>query len=150
MRSFNGFDAMRDEPLQSSRGEDNGAQVLLESMSAMIGGICRPQEALDRLDGLTDLYADVVARFLDDTPGLLPALRTAINSGDMVTAHRAAHSLKGLAGMCGAVSVADVAAAVDRATQTDPPARLLTLLARLDGEMAIARPILAPYRAATR
>lgn len=109
-------------------------------------GVCRAQEAIDRLGGLRDLYADVVGRLLADKTGAYARVRRAVEVQDHTEIHAAAHSLKGLAMMCGAISVADASAALEEAGEAEDRAEIKELLARLDAEMAAARIILAPYR----
>lgn len=109
-------------------------------------GICRAQEAIGRLGGLRDLYSDVLGRLLTDKTGVYARLHHAVKVQDAAEVHAAAHSLKGLAMMCGAISVADVAAALEEAGRTEDLSEAKALLAKLAAEMAAARIILAPYR----
>lgn len=53
------------------------------------------RELLDRLDGDTDLLAELVPLFLDDYPLLLEEIRSAIEKTDLEQLRRAAHTLKG-------------------------------------------------------
>lgn len=120
------------------------------SQPAIPEGVCRPQEAIDRLEGLVEIYAQTVRGFLDDKAGLIGKLRVAIDAGDAAGAHFAAHSLKGLAAMCGAVSVAEVAAAIDRDSRIADQTTLAKNFQRLEREFAAAREQLAPYCSAPR
>ena len=113
---------------------------------SMPSGICRAQEAIGRLGGLRDLYSDVLGRLLADKTGAYARVRRAVEARDHAEVHAAAHNLKGLAMMCGAISVADVSAALEEAGRAEDAAELSVLLAKLDAEMAAARIILAPYR----
>jgi HPt (histidine-containing phosphotransfer) domain-containing protein len=142
--------AMHGEPpkLQPSETRRLGtvAEAATASASASPTGICRPQEAIERLGGLPDLYADVLGRLLDDKSGGHERLRAAVFGGDGSQIRAAAHSLKGLAMMCGTVSVAEMAAALESAGRAGEASQWRQLLARLDAEMVAARIILAPYR----
>jgi HPt (histidine-containing phosphotransfer) domain-containing protein len=102
-------------------------------------GVCRPEEALARLEGLRDIYDDVVGTFLRDDDGFLHKLRQAVEVGDPQTTALAAHTLKGMAGMCGAVSAAEAAFAIEQAAPTAGREKLLALLQTLDAELAAAR-----------
>jgi two-component system, sensor histidine kinase and response regulator len=102
-------------------------------------GECRPEEALARLEGLRDIYDDVVGKFLRDDDGFLRKLREAVEGGDVKEAVRAAHTLKGTAGMCGAVSAAEAAFAVERAAPTATREQLTALLQMLGAEIKAAR-----------
>ena len=109
-------------------------------------GVCRAQEAITRLGGLHDLYADILGRLLDDKSGVHQRLREAVGELDARKVHMTAHNLKGLAMMCGALSVAETAAALEQAGRNGDDAEFARLMVRLDAEMAAARIILAPYR----
>jgi HPt (histidine-containing phosphotransfer) domain-containing protein len=116
------------------------------SGAVQVGGVCRAQEAIGRLGGLPDLYADILGRLLDDKSGVYARLRDAVHQANANNIHATAHNLKGLAMMCGALSVADVAAALEKAGRAGEDGEFSRLLSRLDAEMAAARIILAPYR----
>jgi HPt (histidine-containing phosphotransfer) domain-containing protein len=109
-------------------------------------GISRPQEALARLGGLLDIYMDVVTRFLDDSTASLERINSLAAAQQFDKLHRAAHSLKGVAAMCGAESVAEVSAAIDETARASRADDLPQLLRRLEGELAAAQKSLAPYR----
>lgn len=49
---------------------------------------------LERLDGDEDLYQEIIAVFLEDTPNQLEALKAALEAGDQEASRRYAHSLK--------------------------------------------------------
>ncbi len=98
-----------------------------------------------------DLYADILGRLLEDRSGVHAQLRSAVDSGDPARVQAMAHSMKGLALMCGAVSVGDAAVALEGAAKEAMAsgaevADMQQLMSRLDAEMAAARIILAPYR----
>ncbi len=109
-------------------------------------GVCEPDEAIRRLGGLPDLYAAIVGRLLDDASGVFARLRAAVADENASQAHAHAHSLKGLALMCGAVSLADAAKALEEAGRHGACADLKKLLERLEVEMELARILLTPYR----
>ena len=126
---------------------DRGGQIPdLAAVGSRATGVCRPQDAIARLGGLPDLYADVLGRLLEDKSGSLLRLRSAVATADADQIHAAAHSLKGLALMCGADSVADAAAALEAAGRAKSLSDAGSLLLKLIAEMAAARIILAPYR----
>ncbi len=76
---------------------------------------------LRRLMNKPSLYEKVLrdfhARFHHETQ----TLRAAIDSGDLTTAERLAHSAKGLAGTIGAVGLQDIALLLERALHDDDP-----------------------------
>ncbi|APR78661.1 sensory box histidine kinase/response regulator [Minicystis rosea] len=64
-------------------------------------GMLRTLRATQR-PGEGDIVAEVVALFLQDVPGRMSVIREAIAGGDLVTAARTVHTLKGSAGHFGA------------------------------------------------
>jgi HPt (histidine-containing phosphotransfer) domain-containing protein len=102
-------------------------------------GDVRPEEALARLEGMRDVYEDVVGSFLRDDDGFVGRLRAAVAAGDGREAGRVGHTLKGLAGMCGAVSAAEAAATIERTAPTATPEQLVSLHDRFQAEMEAAR-----------
>jgi HPt (histidine-containing phosphotransfer) domain-containing protein len=120
-------------------GSATGAAYLKSESSFMQ---CQPQEAIGRLGGDKELYGDVVRRFLDDAPTVLEQLRAHITAEQAEPLHRTAHAFKGLAGMCGAVSVAQIAGELEglgkQSQLTEAPAaveRLTTALEHARGEL---------------
>jgi HPt (histidine-containing phosphotransfer) domain-containing protein len=107
--------------------------------------LCRPQEAIERLAGCLDLYAETVAAFLREIDDFLSRLDAARNAHDDKTVHRLAHTLKGFAGMCGAVSVAKTCGELERSAFVTDPAESDSLFERLREELAGTRRVLRPY-----
>lgn len=56
-----------------------------------------PENALARVEGDQTLLLELIQLFLDDYPRTMVELRTAITQGDIVSAERHAHTLKGSA-----------------------------------------------------
>lgn len=108
-------------------------------------GVCKPAEALARLEGLVDVYADVVTGFLNDDEGYLRKLHEAVERDDGNAAHRTAHTLKGLSGMCGAESAAAACHAMEREAEGATTTRRRELLQWIEAEIAAARIGLAAY-----
>ena len=79
-----------------------------------VKGVCAPEEAIGRLAGCRDLYVDTVVSFFREVGKIVDQIGEAITAGDTTTMRKTAHGLKGFAGMCGAVSVAEAAAALER------------------------------------
>ena len=65
--------------------------------------------ALARVDGDTELLAELAGLFLEDYPKCMAEIRDAVSRGDTETLYRAAHTLKGSAANFGANSVVDSA-----------------------------------------
>jgi signal transduction histidine kinase/DNA-binding response OmpR family regulator/HPt (histidine-containing phosphotransfer) domain-containing protein len=70
-------------------------------------------DLLSRLHGDTELAAEIVRLFTEECPGLLDAIRTAIDQGDVTAVRRAAHTLRGAAGTAAAVGIAEAAALLE-------------------------------------
>jgi HPt (histidine-containing phosphotransfer) domain-containing protein len=130
---------MNDVPEQFDSAEDDGSPQ----------AVVNPEKAIERLGGSRSLYANVVGRFLDDTSGNFALLRQAVRAGDLSQIKRTAHSVKGLAAMCGAISVQDALAALEVADNQDKDVSMTALLSRVDAELSEARKVLQPFRAET-
>lgn len=107
---------------------------------------CEPERAIERLGGMRTLYASVVTRFLDDSAGNLARLRQAMSAGDTRLVRQYAHSLKGLAAMCGAVRVEEVLAELEAITSDSFEAQRDELDVRLDRTVREASTLLQPFR----
>lgn len=107
--------------------------------------LCRPQDAIERLAGCLDLYAETVAAFLREIDDFMHRLQAAHRARDHKTVHRLAHTLKGFAGMCGAVSVAKTCGELERAAANVAPTEADSLFERLQLELAGTRRVLRPY-----
>jgi HPt (histidine-containing phosphotransfer) domain-containing protein len=110
-----------------------------------VKGVCAPEEAIVRLAGYRDLYADTVVSFFQEAGKFVGQIGEAIAAGDTTTMRKTAHGLKGFAGMCGAVSVAEAAAALEKCEEASTVEDRKGLLARLEGEVAVAQTTLRPF-----
>ena len=87
--------------------------------------------ALNRLGGNNILYTKILKMFIKEHSQDVSVLADLITNGDIETAHRLAHTLKGVAGSIGALRVADAALAMEKqlaAGKTENAAILLTNL----------------------
>jgi CheY-like chemotaxis protein len=71
--------------------------------------------------GEPDIVAEVVALFLQDAPARVTALRDAAASGDLATAARTAHTLKGSAGHLGAKTLAGLCTRFEEKVRAGAP-----------------------------
>lgn len=78
-------------------------------------------DGLDRVMGDRKLYARVLLRFRRDYSGGAVAILAALDRGDIFEAQRLTHSLKGAAGMIGAVPLHIGATAAEHAIRTGTP-----------------------------
>ena len=67
------------------------------------------EAALKRLGGKRERYEALLRKFADKQAGTIVAVRTALASGDVATAEREVHSLKGAASSLGANALAEAA-----------------------------------------
>ena len=77
-----------------------------------MGSINR-EAALRRLEGDEELYSEIIAIYLADTPVQIAKLEHAVETGDMETALRQAHSIKSASGNVGADLVRQIAAEIE-------------------------------------
>ncbi|MCA9069008.1 MAG: response regulator, partial [Planctomycetaceae bacterium] len=75
------------------------------------------RQALEFVDGDKELFRTVAEAFLDECPVLVQQLRRAIVSGDLATAQKHAHTLKGSANTVGGLTVATLAEKIELATR---------------------------------
>jgi len=104
--------------------------------------------AIERMGGLSDLYATILGRFLDDSAGTCARLRAAVAINDASAVHYEAHSFRGLAAMCGATHVAEAAAALENAARAGERDDFAKLFQRIDTDLCEARELLSPFRLA--
>ena len=76
------------------------------------------KSALRRTGGNRKRYESLLRKFADPSAGAIEEIRTALAAGDISTAARAAHSMKGAAANLGAGALAEVAARTETAITT--------------------------------
>lgn len=91
---------------------------------------------LARLDGDAALGCEILAVFLQDTPGRLAALSEAVGRGCPDEVRTLAHAVKGAAANVGALAFSRAAQAVENAAREGRTPDLPGLLTRLAGELA--------------
>jgi two-component system, sensor histidine kinase and response regulator len=101
--------------------------------------------ALKRLGGDEELFREIAQFFLEDSPGLIDQLRSALAVRDATSAERAAHSLKGLAGNFGAKQAVETALAIEVLAKDGKLAETRPLLEPLEQEMATLQQALKGY-----
>jgi two-component system sensor histidine kinase/response regulator len=74
--------------------------------------------AIRRTGGNRKRYETLLRRFAQQQSGTMDAIRKALAAGDVATAERGAHSLKGAAGTLGAMELSEVAAKAETALKT--------------------------------
>jgi HPt (histidine-containing phosphotransfer) domain-containing protein len=72
-------------------------------------------KAIANLSGDRELYAQVADAFFEDMPNQLASLDAALATLDFITAHRVAHTIKGMAAAVGAERLRSAALALEQA-----------------------------------
>ena len=108
-------------------------------------GILEWSEALRTVKGNHELLAAMIRAFLDESPGLMAALRDAVARSETSALRVAAHSLKGSMGYFGADRAYQQASRLETMARQDDLNDSPTALADLEAEMARLAPILQDY-----
>jgi two-component system sensor histidine kinase/response regulator len=104
------------------------------------------RDGLARVGGNRDLYRKLLRQFVDEQGGAVVAVRGASRAGDVETAARVAHSLKGVAGNLGAGQVYAAAGALEQALRAHAPAPELD--ARIEALAGVLDPLVSAVIAA--
>lgn len=100
-----------------------------------IPGLAGARDALRLMDDDVGLYRQMLDMFLADQTDVLPRIRAALAAGDRAGAHRAAHSLKGLAAGIGAKALHQAALTLEKALKQDDGSDVGTLLDAVDTQL---------------
>jgi len=71
--------------------------------------------------GTESLVVELVKLFADSTPSILEELRSALAQGELTSASRLAHRLKGSAANIGAAKMSALCAQLEKSAQTNQP-----------------------------
>jgi HPt (histidine-containing phosphotransfer) domain-containing protein len=110
------------------------------------GPVLDLENALARLGGDDDLFADMVGYFLEDAPKLAYEIHAAVDAKDASAMRMKSHALKGIAAGCGGVRTASAAQALEDAGNSGDLSRSESLAANLDVELKQLTSALEPYR----
>ena len=104
------------------------------------------KSALKRIGGNAKLYQNLLRKFAQQQAAAVEEIRAALAGGDVATAERVAHSLKGVAGNLGATVLAEVARKAETAVKTGQgiEAGLDALAVSLDAVVRAVRAALPP------
>ena len=108
--------------------------------------IFNADEAIDRYDGDLEVLKMIIQSFIEETPGSIKAIATALNSGDGATAGAKSHALKGGASYIGAQRIQTMAMAMETAGKTGDLAAADQLLPRLKTEFERFRNEIASFQ----
>jgi signal transduction histidine kinase/HPt (histidine-containing phosphotransfer) domain-containing protein/DNA-binding NarL/FixJ family response regulator len=101
--------------------------------------------AIDNMAGMADLYAEAGGIFLTDSVAQTESLEQALASNDMVTARRAAHTIKGMAASLGAERLRQQAYELEHACVAGQPASVIAGVPALKQELEAVNAELAAY-----
>ena len=90
---------------------------------------------LRRFAGMKKLYIDTLLKYLDETVGVVDLLRRSIAAGDIQTASRDAHTLKGMSGMVEAREIYGIALSVEQLLNGGDVEAALVLITRLEAKL---------------
>ena len=100
------------------------------------------QVLLARIDNDLELLHELLTLFIEDAPQQLARIRTASESGDTTTLHRAAHSLKGACANIGAMALRSIAAELEIAAKSGQQEKISPLLSGVVSEYEALMPLL--------
>jgi HPt (histidine-containing phosphotransfer) domain-containing protein len=110
------------------------------------GPVLDLENALARLGGDRDLFADMVGYFFEDAPKLAGDIHAAVDAKDASAVRMKSHALKGIAAGCGGVRTACAAQALEDAGHSGDLSRSESLAAKLDAELTQLTRALEPHR----
>ena len=91
---------------------------------------------LNRMMGKKPLYLTMLRKYIEGQSGCTRVIKNALAVGDMATAQRAAHTLKGVSGTIGATEIPHLADAVENAIRAEQPREAVTqALSALDAPL---------------
>jgi len=99
-----------DKDLDESHSEKKDP---LEELVSNLPGI-NAGPALQRFSGNAKLYASTLEKFSDNNLNIASSIKNALESGDVDTARREAHSVKGVSGLIGADRLFDVSGILEQ------------------------------------
>ena len=96
--------------------------------------------------GDVEFIAELIDTFLEDAPNMLSDMRQALEDGDAVVLHRAAHSLKSNSAEFGATTLAEVCRELEKKGKTSALEGADELLVRAEAEFTQAKAALETVR----
>jgi PAS domain S-box-containing protein len=98
---------------------------------------------LERVEGDQELLTELIQIFMEEAPGLMNAMRGALQSGDMVVLERSAHSLKGAASNLSSTAMANAALKLEQDAKENNQQSAKESLAAVDAIMKLLLPALS-------
>ncbi len=114
--------------------------------TAKQGAAFNPSALLERLGGDEKAYEEIVCLFLQDAPRQLRSLQETVRHGDMATARRQAHTLKGASGNVGATELEKLLLKTERACEQGNVKEAARMLDRVNAEFEKLKQILGELK----
>jgi CheY-like chemotaxis protein/HPt (histidine-containing phosphotransfer) domain-containing protein len=134
-----GMDGYVTKPIKAAEFAAELARWLAPRSEAAAAPVFDEKVLLDLLDGDREAAAEITADFLHDAPGLVGALREAVEAEDLALAHQCAHTLKGASASVGATALRHLCAQLEEAAAAGTLDGLLDILASMDRQVARLR-----------
>lgn len=100
---------------------------------------------IDRMMGDKDLADTVLQAFLDDLPYQIESLKGSIEQGDLFSARRKSHGIKGAAGNVNGEAMRQVALEMEKACQAEDSDQARVLISELDREFKRLKEVLREF-----
>jgi len=97
--------------------------------------VLKKEDALERMDFDEDLYGEVTALFLEDTPLQMSILMQAFERRELTTATRQVHSIKSSASNVGGLRLAAICWEMEKEGRRGQLDAMMTLIPRLESEL---------------
>ena len=110
---------------QTSPSPSPSPLVASEDLPYTVAGL-DVKTGLSRMMGKKPLYLTMLRKYLEGQNSCTMLMKTALATGDMATAQRAAHTLKGVSGNIGATDILQLADAVENAIRAEQPREAIT------------------------
>jgi HPt (histidine-containing phosphotransfer) domain-containing protein len=111
--------------------------VIMDSEQLSAEHVLDIRGALARLDGDSELLAELIGFYLEDSERMLAELRSAVAASDANEIKMAAHALKGLVAGCGGVRAAEAARRVEHAGAANDLTHIDGLVQNLKDELEL-------------
>ena len=108
--------------------------------------IINVSEALERVDGDSELLGELVEIFLEESPSMLAEIQEAVSQKDAKALEHSAHTLKGAVGNFGAQNVVEAAFVLEKAGREGNLAGTETRLNTLEQSLQELEPALSALR----
>mgnify|MGYP002338727415 CR=1 FL=1 len=133
------------EPLQvADPGREDKAESIFHA-SQDLQDVFHEKEALERLDNDATLLQEILEQLVQEMPQRLEGIKNSLQNGDVQSAYRYAHSIKGMAGTISAPRLQDAAFRMESMGATGGLSRMQELMPELEKELQTLQQVLERY-----